>query len=525
MKARTLGLGLFASTAAFVPACASVLDTSSYKISDDNANAECTVNADCSDKGDNYICRKSDGQCVSLVESDCSRVVGDYQNDNAIIFGSLLPNAGPDQSSGLPLQNAIELAIDDFRSVGSVAPAPGMSERRPLVLVECNDGGNEETALRGARHLVETVGVPAIIGAAYSGITISVATQVTIPGETLLISPSATSVAITTLADNGLVWRTSPSDVIQADASVALFPLIEEQLKEQNSISRVKVAIAHKGDAYGSGLAQALTQKLVINDALAIDAANEPYFKVVNYGDPDDEARQPDYPAVVSSIVDMAPNAVFLFGTTETVTELLSGIEAQWKNGSRPFYIMADGSVISDLATYLEQNDPTDDVRKRILGTAPGTTSQSFRSFRVLYQSKINDGTSADTAGAANAYDALYNLAYAAVAIGDKPLTGLNLKDGFAKLVPPGAALDVGAQQINSAFQTLSAGESIDFNGASGPLDYDLTTGEAVSDIQIWCVASVDGRPSVGYQSTIYYDSVAQALQGTWNAAATTCGF
>jgi ABC-type branched-subunit amino acid transport system substrate-binding protein len=409
--------------------------------------------------------------------------------------------------------------------VGDVAPVPGTTGRRPLVLVECNDNSEEETALRSARHLVDSVGVPAIVGAAYSGLTIAVATQVTIPGEVLLISPSATSVAITTLADNGLVWRTAPSDVIQADAHVALFTLIEEQLKEQYSLTHVKVAIAHKGDAYGSGLAQALTQKLVVNGAAASSATNEAYFRVTNYGDPDDASRQPDYPSVVTGIVNQAPNIVFLFGTTETITELLSGVEAQWKSGPRPFYIMADGSSVDELGTYLEQNDPDDELRKRILGTAPGTNAQSFRTFRILYQSKINDGTSPDISGAAGAYDALYSVAYAAVAIGDQPLTGLNLKEGFAKLVPPGDAVAAGAQQINAAFQALSAGQSIDFSGASGPLDYDLTTGEAVSDIQIWCTALVDGKPSVGRQSTIYYDAAAERLEGTLAGAASTCGF
>lgn len=529
MKARTIGFGLFAGAlVGGVGACAAVFDVSSYTIVDgaeDGGESECTVNADCDAKGEYHVCRKSEGRCVSLLSQDCGRVVGDYRDDNAILVGSLLPTAGADQSSGLPLQNSIELAIDDFRSVGNVAPRPGTTARRPLVLVGCNDNSEEQTAVRAARHLVDDVGVPAIIGAAFSGITIKVATDVTIPGGVLLISPSATSVAITTLADDGLVWRTSPSDVIQADAHAALFPLVEERLKAQHALTRVKVAIAHKGDAYGSGLAQTLTEKLVMNGAPAIDAANEADFNVYNFGDPDDSVRRPDYATAISGIVSRAPHAVYLFGTTETVTEMLKGIEAQWTTGPRPFYLFADGSLVAELTAYLTQSDPTGELRKRILGSVPGTNAQSFKTFRILYQSKINDGTSPDTGGTANAYDALYNIAYAAVAIGDKPLTGTNLKDGFAKLVPPAPALNVGAQQINAAFQALAAGQSIDFAGASGPLDYDLATGEAASDIQIWCVPLVDGKPSDGRQSTIFYDATAGNLQGTLASAATTCSF
>ncbi|MBX3202521.1 MAG: ABC transporter substrate-binding protein [Labilithrix sp.] len=529
MKKLVCGLGA-ALTLGGVVACDAILDVSSYKVAagtDEDAGpevAECAANADCTSKGEYNICRKSDGKCVSLLSPDCARIVGDYKDDNAILIGSLLPTAGPDQSSGLPIQNSIELAIEDFRSIGNVAPRPGGTARRPLVLVGCNDNSENATAVRAARHLASEVGVPAIIGAAFSGITIAVANEVTIPAGVLLISPSATSVAITQLADNGLVWRTSPSDVIQADAHATLFPLIEQRVKAANAgLEKVNVAIAHKGDAYGSGLAQTLTTKLTMNGEPAIDVGNEPFFKVFNYGDPDDAAKPPDYATAISGIVGRAPHVVYLFGTTEAITQMMKGVETQWTAAHRPIYLLADGALVSEVTDLLNDVEPTGTLRKRILGTVPGTSSQAFKTFRILYQSRVNDGTSPDIGGTANGYDALYNLAYAAVAIGDKPLTGSNLKDGFAKLVPPAPLLAVGAQQINTAFQALSAGQSIDFAGASGPLDYDLTTGEAASDIQIWCVPLVDGKAGAGRASSVFYDAAGEKLDGTIAALASDC--
>ncbi|MBX3264744.1 MAG: ABC transporter substrate-binding protein [Labilithrix sp.] len=513
-----------------IVACDAILDVSSYKVAaasgDDGGPdaAECAANADCAAKGEYNVCRKSDGRCVSLLSPDCARVVGDYKDDNAILIGSLLPTAGPDQSSGLPIQNSIELAIEDFRSVGNVAPRPGSTARRPLVLVGCNDNSENETAIRAARHLANEVGVPAIIGAAFSGITIAVANEVTIPSGVLLISPSATSVAITQLADDGLVWRTSPSDVIQADAHAALFPLVEKHIKEATGgPGKINVAIAHKGDAYGSGLAQTLTTKLTMNGEPAIDIGNEPYFKVFNYGDPDDTTKPPDYATAISGVVARAPHVVYLFGTTETITQMMKGVEAQWAAPHRPFYLLADGALVSEVTDLINAAEPTGTLRERILGTVPGTSSQAFKTFRILYQSRVTDGTSPDIGGTANGYDALYNLAYAAVAIGDRPLTGANLKDGFAKLVPPAPLLAVGAQQINAAFQALAAGQSIDFAGASGPLDYDLTTGEAASDIQIWCVPLADGKAGAGRASSVFYDAAGAKLDGTFAALANDC--
>ncbi len=70
---------------------------------------------------------------------------------------------------------------------------------------------------RAAKHLVDDVQVPAILGPAFSGVAINTAKQITIPSKVLLVSASATSPLITDLDDDGLVWRTCPSDALQSD--------------------------------------------------------------------------------------------------------------------------------------------------------------------------------------------------------------------------------------------------------------------------------------------------------------------
>jgi branched-chain amino acid transport system substrate-binding protein len=62
-------------------------------------------------------------------------------------------------------------------------------------------------------------------------VTIRTTTDVTIPAGVLALSPSATSPAITGLNDRGLVWRTAPSDEIQAEALAKLLQLTEAALK------------------------------------------------------------------------------------------------------------------------------------------------------------------------------------------------------------------------------------------------------------------------------------------------------
>jgi hypothetical protein len=108
-----------------------------------------------------------------------------------------------------------------------------------------------------ARHLVNDLGVQAIIGVAYSGITISFATAVTVPAGVLAISPAATSVLITSLDDKGLVWRTSPSDRFQGRAAALLVScpaLRETRIPSKRDTARLfpsRGGVVDSGEAVG----------------------------------------------------------------------------------------------------------------------------------------------------------------------------------------------------------------------------------------------------------------------------------
>lgn len=521
--------------------CTALLDASSYRVAEGHGDAgadsgagqgtpaPCERNQECTVlHGPHWICRRDVGECRPLLSKECPRAIGRDDSDDAIVFGSIMPLEGPDRSTGIPIQNAIELALDDFRRAGDVPPIPGQSRRRPVVMVSCDDGSDGDAAERAARHLIEGIGVPAVIGGAFSGTTLRIATEVAIPNKTLLISPSATSIALTHLADSGFVWRTCPSDVIQADAQVALMPLLEADVRARlPETPGVRVAVVHKGDSYGVGLADAALGGLAFNGQRAIDAANAAYFRRVDFGDPHDPRKPTRYDDAVQEVVAFAPHVVFLLGTTETVTRVLPGIEAAWPAAAdyRPQYVMADGSLIDETWQYLREHDPSDEKRRRILGTVPGTEGVAAQAFRHLYASTIRDGSSGHTAGAANAYDAVYNLVYAAVATGAEPLDGRNLAIGFGKLIPPAEKVPVGAAFINTAFRILLDGRSLDFEGASGPLDYDLSTGEAVSDVQIWCVRREGDRAASIQPSSMHYDATAQAIAGDFAAVRATCDF
>lgn len=497
----------------------------------DVANKKCVTPSGCQTNqecltmmGDYHICRKvnGNGTCVALVSTECTTIYGDYKDDNAVIFGSILPTSGPDESTGKPLENAIELAINDFKQTSNgLPPAPGQSAHRPIALIGCSDNSDSDTAAKAAKHLAEDVGVPAIIGAAFSGISIKVATAVTIPDKVLLFSPSATSVALTDLADNGLVWRSSPSDVFQAQAISLLVPQIEATVRQELSLmasDKISVAILHKGDAYGAGLGKALEKTLVFNGKPALDMSNAPYYFRADFGDPDDPMNDPPkYAQVVTQTIGKAPHIILDFGTNESITNIALPIEAQWTNGMyKAHFVFADGGLVNDLWDGVGTND---DLRKRIIGSVPGTTNALFAYFKSQYSTQFNDGTSPDVFGAAGAYDILYLLAYGTVALGSMPVNGTNLAAAMAKMVPPGKPVDVGSDAINSTFPILSSGQNIDFNGASGPLDFDIKTGEAPSDIQFWCMPKDGmGKATSGVASGLFYNAKTGKVEGAIGA-------
>ncbi len=509
MLVRIAGVGLAAGAlAAADTSCSLIVDTNANQCtttSDCSAfpgartcvdgvcvtSSNCKVNADCASQGQYFICRKDTLACVNLASPDCTDITGNYADDNAFIFGSLLPTSGPDVTTGKPIEQAIEMAIGEFTSSSNgLPPAIGATANRPLVVVSCSDQSDTTTAERAATHLVSDVGVPAIIGSAFSGITISVATAVTIPAGVLLFSPSATSDAITSLLDKGLVWRTSPPDTLQAAALNLYLQTVTARLKLQTPL----VAIFNKGDSYGTGLAT----KLEANIAVApnsIDTTDATKFVAVNYGNPDNATVMPtNYPSVVSSTIGAGfyPQIVFILGTTEGVDNVLELYEKSWPSttdasypGYKPVYVFSDGGDVSDLSAYLA-GGASSDLRTRISGSVPGAVGPVYSAFLSDFTSTYPAAPSdaAGTFGVAGGYDIVYLLAYSAAGISSEvgkpslPLTTANLIAGFSRLVPTttgpmAQVIPPGSSNINTALSALTETTSnIDYDGASGPLDF-----------------------------------------------------
>lgn len=414
------------------------------------------VNSECAAVGDNMVCGKA-GVCVQPLNDNCTRVEGPIANDDIILLGSIMTTSS---TSGKPQENAVALAVEEFNRV-----SPFGGPKR-VVLISCTDQGDAAVGVEVARHLVDDVGVQAIVGPGFSSVFIDITTQVTVPAGVFAMSGSATSAAITDLDDNNLAWRASASDAVQ---SVAIAKRIKD-IQSAGAMGNIKVLAYGKDDAYGNGLLGGVNSELAGDDSIALTGVAYPKAS------PSAKAYEG-----LDGVPD--PDIVLLFGIDEIVT-VLDIVEAE--TTVPPLYIFSDGGKLPQL---LERTATNSDLRGRVEGTAPSTENGvNYQGFKFRYKTKYDNEE--PVRFSANAYDGAYLVLYAMVALGQQevPITGTGIADVFtAGTFTTGEVVNAGPDDIQSARNKLS-GSTFDFEGASGPLDFDLSTGEAPSNIDRWVI-------------------------------------
>jgi branched-chain amino acid transport system substrate-binding protein len=200
-------------------------------------------------------------------------------------------------------------------------------------------------------------------------------------------------------------------------------------------------------------------------------------------------------------------------GTAEAITQIITPVEQNVT--SRPQWLLSDGGRRPELLTLVAGHP---NVRARVRGTVPFTTSPLASAFFTRYAAAYpGPPTPVLLFGMAGSYDIVYLLAYAIVGELGKPVSGASLNDGLKLTVGGATKIDVGVDALSIAFKALEDGGRIDFNGASGPLDFDTDTGEAHSDIDVWCIKSGGDAGTPDFDDAKrYYDATLKQIVGTF---------
>jgi ABC-type branched-subunit amino acid transport system substrate-binding protein len=220
-----------------------------------------------------------------------------------LTIGTLLPETGNLAFLGPPEVAGVQLAINDINAAGGVLG-------QPITLVTGDSGdASTDTATQTVDRLLQS-GVNAIVGAASSGVSLTVIDTITQAGV-MQISPANTSDQFTTYNDQNLYFRTAPPDLLQARA---LADLIEQD-------GNNTVGILATNDPYGTGLAEN-TKNNLVSDGLPEDSIQSVIY----------DPQAANYDAEVQQMTEFSPDAVVVIGFEES-SRIIQGLNT---NGVGP---------------------------------------------------------------------------------------------------------------------------------------------------------------------------------------------
>lgn len=476
----------------------------------------CVSNAACvaDNGGKPAICRKDVGRCV-LLETDRCRVLSekaDLENDDTLWVGAMYPERDESMTYGAEAMRCVELARRDFaRLTGGLPPVKPGDRPRPLAVVACDDTQDFE---RIADHLVNDVGVPAILGFGRSKEVLDLASRHFIPKGILALASNTASMLSSIPHETDqprMVFRVTTHAEGTAQVKAAIVrEVIEPELRGPSGLlgaaGTLKIAFLRSENASGTSHTDAMVTALE-KRRVATGSAHEELRPFI-FEDSMARKLSLNDERSVQDVVAYAPHVILDAGAPHRV---FVAVEQQWpaRLPHRPRYLVSDSLVNGPMRSLALAHQTSS---SRLFGVNPSTESTAVRKFVVHYNGAFQDKLTVASATSAP-YDAFYVLAYAAVSLGQTPITGTNLARAVKRLLPPGEPIDVGPSGIFPAFKELSAGRNIDLGGAQTSLDFDLETGDAACDYETYCF---DRTTKQSVLSNLFYRARLGRLEGTW---------
>ena len=368
-------------------------------------------------------------------ETDAGTDTGGDGDDGSYTIGMVDSNTGSLSAFGERNQRGRELALAAINDVGI--------DGRELEIAVEDSASDPEGGVSAAQKLVNQDGVPFLIGAVGSGVSLSIYESVVQGTDVVQLSQNSTGLGLTEFP--GLL-RMSPSGRAQ---SVALADIITEDGYDE-------VAVTYVNDDFG----QTLT-----------DAFVEAYDGEVVYNSPHDRDQQ-SYSSVVSEMNDSGADA-WLFNTYQDV--FISMVNEVFSSGyEAQFY----GTDSTQAASVLEETpEGSMEGMKIALPSAP-VDQENYQAFASRFEDEYGDPP---TTWAAFAYDCVITAAIAVQAADE--FSGAALGDVVRDVTrPEGEAVT----SFEAASEILADGgpSDVNYQGVSGPIDLD-ENGDPVGFLQI----------------------------------------
>ena len=325
---------------------------------------------------------------------------------------------------------------------------PDMAAGAELAIAEVNGGGkfmggSKVTGIRGdstcvdsaaaqatAERLVTSDKVNAIMGADCSGVTGAILANVAMANGVVMISPSATSPGLSTAEDNGLFFRTAPSDARQGQ-------VVAEILKGRGFMN---AAITYTNNDYGKGLADSIESNFkAVGGTVTINTSHE--------------EGKGDYSAEVAALAQAGGDILVVAGYLDQGGKAI--IQSSLDTGAFDIFYLPDGMIGDSLPAAIGEG------LNGSIGDVPGTDSPGAAMFVELAEKA---GFKGDGPFSPESYDAAALIMLAMQAAGST-----NSQDFKSKVMDvanaPGKKVFPG--DLSAALEYIAAGGEVDYVGAS----------------------------------------------------------
>jgi branched-chain amino acid transport system substrate-binding protein len=352
---------------------------------------------------------------------------GTVMAEDTIKVGILQGFTGPIESLTPFMADSAELALKEASDSGELLG--GMKIEPIRADSTCVDAAAAQAA---AERLVTSDKVVAIFGAACSGASTAVANNVAVPNGVVMISPSSTSPALTTIEDNGFFFRTAPSDARQGE-------VLAQIVKDRGIDS---VAITYTNNDYGKGLSESFGSAYEkLGGKIVINASHE-----------DGKA---DYSAEVAALDAAGADDLVVLGYLDQGGKGI--IQTSLDNGAFDRFILADGMIGESIMEALGKD------MEGSFGTLPGGENEGGEKWTEVAKAGgiENDG---DGPYRGESYDAGALIALAIQAAGSADRAKIQEKV-MEVANAPGEKIMPG--EIAKGLKLLAEGKDIDYVGAT----------------------------------------------------------
>lgn len=370
-------------------------------------------------------------------------------------LGILLPATGDLAELGGPMINAVKLAVEHVNAAGGVLG-------QQVQVVERDTQTNEIASRDAMDQLANVDKVGVVVGAAGSGNTIA-ALSVAVPGQIVMISPSATSPNLTTYEDNGFFFRTPPSDALQGRVMANL-------AREEGYNTAATLAL---NNAYGEAFKNVFIEAFeALDGEIVADILYDPAGTT--------------FDSEIDKIVAARPDVVILIGYPDTGAVIL---RTAFQKGlfDTSAFLLSEGVKSEQLAEDVGKDPSGRYIVAGIKGTSPKSQGPAYEDFVQAFTEKY--GKAPTGPFDAHSYDAGVIALLAMEKAGST--SGAAVKDAVADITrPPGTQVS----NVKDALDLIRRGEDIDYEGASSNVNMD-DVGDVLSDYEVWQI-SEDGKIS-----------------------------